>query len=119
MSYLWNIMEIEDTLDNCVIDDIEFFFDGDYNLHPTILSLSHCRTRLELTVGEIRWFPENNYSKHLLSEAQRVLARYDGFFRQAKQELPWFSPNFESSPAVEVMEKLRRINESRNALEDI
>lgn len=108
MSYLWEIMELEESLDGAgAIDEMDFFYDGD-NLHPTISYLSACRAQLECLIGEVRWLANNNCSEHLLSEAGRVLLRYDDFFRLAKKELPWLSCT-DISPAVEeVLRKMRR-----------
>ena len=119
MTYLWEIMELEESLDGTgVIEDLDFFYDGD-NLHPIISHLSTRRAQLECLIGELRWWPENNYSKHLLSEAGRVLVRYDDFFRLAKKELPWL-PSIETSPAIEeALLKFRRTRQFKAAHQDI
>ena len=107
MSYQWELMQLEQSLDNCAIDELDYFHDGG-NLHPIILHLSTCRAQLECLIGEVRWLANNNCSEHLLSEAERVLLRYDDFFRAAKKELPWVSST-ELSPVIEeALLKFRR-----------
>jgi len=112
MSYLWNIMELEETLGSCAPGDIDYFFDSEYNLHPALAHLSDCRVKLEMTIGEIRWLPVNNYSARLLLESKRVLRLYDDFFRQAKNELPWL-PSEISPIAVDVLSKLKHTRNRR------
>ena len=112
MSFLWTVIELEQVLLNCDLDDIDYFFDGQHNLHPTILSLSYSRSQLEVMIGEIRWLPKNNYSSRLLLEARRVLAHYDDFFRQAKRELPWL-PDESAPMVVDALSKLRRARTSK------
>lgn len=119
MSYQWELMELEESLDGTgVIEEMDYFYDGE-NLHPTISRLSTCRAQLECLIGELRWWPDNDYSKHLLSESGRVLLRYDDFFRQAKKELSWLSCT-ELSPVIEeALRKFRRARKLKSALEDI